>query len=261
MILSFFSGVEPSVPNPKGSDIYLVSYPKSGNTWLRYLLTYAIWPDLGQIDLVDMARLVPSFNLQHDAEAMLDPNAPCNRLPHRIIKEHFAYNRIAKKYVQNTIYLVRDGRDAIVSYWHFCNERDSTNISFKEFIKLSASPNHSYGPWGDHVRGWQKANLNSYILIRYEDMLHDTAGCLRDLLNFIGISRNNNIIEQAVEKASFKSMKKIEQEKGLNLDQLKKVNFIRQGKAGSWEEVFDVNDLEIFNSAHKGPIPELGYKW
>lgn len=228
---------------------------------MRYLLAHAIWPELSQLDLVDMARLIPSFGLQHDAEAMLDPHAPCNRLRHRIIKEHFPYNRVAKKYAKNAIYLVRDGRDAIVSYWHFCNQRDNTNIPLNEFIKLSARRGYSYGPWGKHVKGWLKAGLNSFLVMRYEDMLQDPAACLKKALEFSGISVGSSAIAQAVARASFRSMKQIEQQKGFNLEQLEKVKFIRQGKTGIWKQVFDEKDLAIFTAVHGGPIAELGYKW
>jgi hypothetical protein len=156
---------------------------------------------------------------------------------------------------------VRDGRDAIVSYWHFCNQRDNTNIPLKAFIELSARRGHSYGPWGKHVNGWLKARLNSFLLVRYEDMLQDPVACLKKALEFSGISVGSDTIDRAVERASFRSMKQIEQEKGFNLEQLQKVNFIRQGKTGIWKQVFDEKDLEIFNAAHGGPIPELGYKW
>src|SRR3990172_4678770 len=137
--------IEPSIPNPKNSDIYLVSYPKSGNTWMRYLLAYAIWPDIGEVDLVEMASYIPSFDIEHDAKVMLDPDAPCNKLKHRIIKEHFRYNDAAKKYAKRAIYIARDGRDAMVSYWHFINQQRGTSIPFTRFIEDTVTE-HPWGP-------------------------------------------------------------------------------------------------------------------
>lgn len=249
------------VPNPRESDIYLVSYPKSGNTWMRYLLSYAIWPELSDVDLVEMAAYFPSFNLKHDSQVMLDNTAPCNQLKHRLIKHHSQYNKLAKKHVRKSICLIRDGRDVMVSYWYFCNQRDQTNIPFSEFIEISSKQDHSYGPWRQHVMGWLNARLDSKIIIRYEDLLSDTALCLKKALEFVEVDVSEPDIENAVSRASFEKLKKLEQDKGFKLEQLRTVNFIRQGKRGSWKNVFTPGDIEKFNQHHGGPIPELNYSW
>ncbi len=249
------------IPNPRDSDIYLVSYPKSGNTWIRYLMAYAIWPELTNVDLVEMAAYIPSFRLKHDSEMLLDNNAPCNQLKHRLIKEHTQYNTLAKKHVKRAICIVRDGRDVMVSYWHFCNQRDQTAIPLSDFIELSSKPGHSYGPWKSHVMGWLNADLDSKLIIRYEDLISDTASSLKNAMDFSGNSVPDSIIENAVKRASFDSMKKLEQSKGFNLEQLRTVEFIRQGKQGTWQESFGPGDLERFNKHHGGAIHELGYSW
>lgn len=261
LILGRKPGFAWGVPNPCDSDIYLVSYPKSGNTWMRYLLTYAIWPELADMDLVEMAAYIPSFGLQRDREAMLDRNSPCNHQTHRIIKEHVRYDANAKHHVKRAIYIARDGRDAIVSYWHFCNQRDDTSIPFSEFIELSARPEHSYGPWKEHVLGWFNAPLERKLILRYEDMLSDTPSCLRRALEFAEIDVSDPVIEKAVSRATFDSMKKLEKTKGFNLDQLVNVDFVRQGKSGKWSDTFAPGDLERFNKFHGSCVCELGYAW
>jgi len=259
LILTSNSDTAWKVPNPRDSDIYLISYPKSGNTWMRYLIAYATWPELVDIDLVEMASYVPSFQIEHDTAMMLDPASPCNHIKHRIIKEHNTYDKETQQNVKRVIYLVRDGRDAIVSYWHFCNQRDQAVIPLSKFIEISAKPEHSFGSWKDHVMGWVNAPLDARLIIRYEDMLDNAELWLRAALDFAEIEASDSIIKQAVNRASFDSMKKLEQTKGFNLDQLKTVEFIRQGKQGSWQDTFGVNDLELFRRFHGGCISELGY--
>lgn len=249
------------VPNPRDSDVYLVSYPKSGNTWMRYLMAYAIWPKLAEIDLIEMAAYMPSFGLKHDSDMMRDPNSPCNQLKHRIIKEHKPYNQLARKYIKRAIYIARDGRDAMVSYWHFCNQRDGTAIPFSEFLERSAKPEHSYGAWKDHVTGWMNASPDAKLVLRYEDLLADTAGGLRQALEFVEIEVSETAIANAVERASFNAMRKLEKTKGFNLEMLKTVEFVREGKSGSWQDTFAPGDLERFCRFHGGCVPELGYSW
>jgi len=254
-----FSGfVEPSIPNPRNSDIYLVSYPKSGNTWLRYLLAYAIWPDITAPDLEEMAGLIPSYGLETDNRLMRDPGSPCNKLKHRIIKEHFPYNKVAKRYVKKAIYLCRDGRDAIVSYWYFINQVRGANIPFNDFIRESAT--HPYGPWHDHVQHWISAPVNK-LVVRYEDMLENPAAILKKVLVFANQERDKSVINQAVERSSFPSLKDIEKNKGFKLGMLKNVDFVRKGKAESWKEIFDAESMRLFKEYHGAGIDSLNYRW
>jgi len=250
--------VEPSIPNPRNTDIYLVSYPKSGNTWMRYLLAYAIWPDICTPDLEEMAGLIPSYGLENDCKLMLDPGSPCNKLKHRIIKEHFPYNKIAKKYVKNVIYLCRDGRDAIVSYWHYINQVRGANIPFNDFIRESST--HPYGRWHDHVHRWISAPVNK-LVIRYEDMLENPATILKKALVFAKQESNESVINQAVARSSFSSLKDIEKNKGFKLDMLKNVDFVRKGESGSWKELFDDESMRLFKEYHGKGITSLGYIW
>jgi len=80
-------------------------------------------------------------------------------------------------------------------------------------------------------------------------------------LKYLSIERTEDEINEAVRKASFSEMKKIESTKGLNLDIIKNVNFVRQGKAQSWREEFSEEDLELFNRYHGWLVSELGYDW
>lgn len=250
--------IEPTIPNPKSTDVYLISYPKSGNTWMRYLLAHAIWPEINRPDLQDMAALIPSFGIDYDKRAMLDPGSPCNRLEHRVIKEHFPYNRVARKYVKNVIYLCRDGRDAVVSYWYFWNQMKGTQLSLQDFIRESAS--HSYGSWQAHVEQWLNAPVNR-LIIRYEDLLRDPGGCLEQALKFIKLKRNETTIDQAVQLSSFQAMKEIENTKGFNLDMIDSVTFVRKGEAGAWKELMDPETFLLFRRYHGSGISKLGYNW
>lgn len=249
------------VPNPGNRDIYLLSFPKSGNTWLRYLIAYAVWPHLEEIDLKEMALYLPSVGLKHDFEVMKNPNAPCNTFTKRIIKDHSTYNRHSKKRIKKAIYLVRDGRDVIVSYWFFCNQRDQTNIPLDEFIRLSSLKNHSYGSWRKHVLEWINAPLENKIILRYEDIINDPEKSLLDVLNFCEICIPSKQISDAVNKASFKKMQEMELNKGFNLEQYKNINFVRNGKIGDWKQYFTNKECELFIKYHGDLISSLGYDW
>ena len=91
--------------------------------------------------------------------------------------------------------------------------------------------------------------------------MQNTEVWLRSVIEFIEVEVSDLAIKQAVCRESFDSMKKMEQTKGFNLEHLKKIEFVRKGKQGSWVESFGPNDLERFNRFHGGYINELGYSW
>lgn len=240
-------------PNPRKSDIYLVSYPRSGNTWMRYLLAYVIWPELPNVNLGGMAPYIPDAGIDYDRCMMLDSNSLCNKIKHRIIKSHRRYNTLAKR----VIYIVRDGRDMMISYWHYVNERDNTSIPFSAFLEMS----QPYGPWKSHVLEWLNASLEGRLVLRYEDMLKDTASCLNKALEFAEIPFADSTISTAIERASFESMRRIEKRGIFNPYQRGNPIFMRKGVSGFWKDVFGPGELERFNKFHGGPIPEIGYIW
>lgn len=245
------------VPNPLDSDVYLISFPKSGNTWLRYLLAYSIWPERAKISMEEMARLIPSYS---DTVQLNDKESPCNSLSSRIIKEHCLYTEalVQAAQIKKVIYLCRDGRDAVLSYWHFCNQRDGSKVSFSNFIKSSAKK-EMYGPWAEHINGWVNQYDGELLIVKYEDMLLDPAKELKKVLVFSGFLRSDAIIDSAVDKASFKSLKKMEKKGGFNKGKLTSINFFREGRSGSWEKEYSEECIKEFYRYHGGNFPLLGY--
>jgi hypothetical protein len=235
-------------PRLSSSDVFIISYPKSGNTWFRYMLANYLWMNVSNLDFKELASYIPHLT---DYKELSDKNSDCNKLKNRFIKAHFPYNSKAKKIVNNAIYIVRDGRDALLSYWYFCNQRDNTFIPLDEFIEISSKGNkYPYGSWGNHVDSWLNANISRKLIIKYEDMISDPHKELKKTLNFLGYDKDNNKINYAVESSSFGSLKKIQETKGLNIKNLKNVNFFRKGKVNSYLDEFTEKELQLFNKFH-----------
>jgi aryl sulfotransferase len=134
-------------------------------------------------------------------------------------------------------------------------------MSLGEFIKQSALPLHSYGPWQEHVLGWLQAKLQHKLIIRYEDMLENPVACLKKTLNFAEVQVDDATLKDAVNRAFFGALKKLEQEKGFNYKGVNNVEFVRKGVAGGWAEHFCPEDMALFDRYHGGPIAELGCEW
>jgi len=236
-------------------DVFLVSYPKSGSTWMRFLLANYI--SNGQVDILQINSVVPDvhFNPQDIVET-LDP---------RIIKTHESYNPKYKRIV----YIVRDGRDVAVSYYsHLKKFRQlADNISFSVYLdSYIGGELDPYGPWGEHVDGWLNGAKN-ILVIRYEDMLSDAVNVLEKTLRFCGLEFDEKKAFDAVTACSLSKLRQIEAKQFDEIKELSSSNpsirFFRKGISGDWKNHFNKNDHEKFNAAFAMTMNRVGYgdKW
>jgi hypothetical protein len=232
-------------------DVYLASFPRSGNTWTRFLLAYAIWPDLNQLTMRDIANYVP--DIYPDSAVLQDPTAQANQISPRIIKTHGAYN----SGMNRAIIIVRDGRDALASLYHYQRQKNTP----RSLTSLILNGLWSNGPWQKNVLSWYevwKAQVIPSILIRYEDLLEDPSGNLASMLRFLGVARLNEDIDQAVEKATVRRMK--ESEKRGTFDGHKSIEMVRRGRSGSFNEVFSSFHERLFWRECGEAMRCLGYE-
>ena len=135
-------------------DTFLVSYPKSGNTWVRLLLANLIHPEEA-VTLTGADRLIPSVDGQSRRyfEQMRRP---------RVIKSHYPFCETYKR----VIYVVRDPRDIAVSQYHFQIKRRvlAEGFPIDEFItSFVAGDVCPYGSWGENVASWTGAGASIQI--------------------------------------------------------------------------------------------------
>lgn len=233
-------------------DLFLVSYPKSGNTWMRFLLANLLRSEHDgesndPIDFHSAVRYVPEYELHTD-----EVNAATRP---RILKSHTPHNdrfpRVA--------YLVRDPRDVYVSYYHYLRKRLADGMDFSSFIRMDdLHPCH----WHEHVAGW--IDQPNVLLIRYEDMLADTAAEVTRLVDFWGGRVfSDEQVADAVARSSFTSMKALEQKNGrpFRTEQLRQQStpFMRSGLAGAWTEQFSPDDHGLLISRMGPLMNRLGY--
>jgi estrone sulfotransferase len=212
-------------------NIYLVSYPRSGNTWMRYLLANIINPDESwHIDNIN--NIVPDM-YQVDITLYEKPT---------IIKSHEPYTDTYSK----VIYMYRDGRDVAISYYNLFKTAYRYLGSFEEFIiaMLKGDELLAYGSWQDHVGNWLQAPRKEDILyIKYEQLCSDTKSVLAQVINFIGANCQKQLIESAVNKSEFNKIKEDVRKYSPHY-----ANGFRggvKGGPGMWREVFseEMNDL------------------
>src|SRR5271170_6587185 len=161
-------------------DTFLVSYPKSGNTWVRFLLANLIYPNQ-TVGFANINRLLPAPGVSSKRFLRNLPRP-------RILKSHEPFDVRFRK----VIYLVRDPRDVAVSEYHFDLKKRyiAAGMTLDEFIKrFVAGETSSYGSWWEHAASWIAArHANpSFLLVRYEDLLSDPIGETGKIAEFLSI--------------------------------------------------------------------------
>jgi len=218
-------------------DVFLVSYPRSGNTWIRFLIGNLIDPD----DPVTFANLewrIPSIYTY--------PNRVLRRLP-RVLKSHEIFD---PRYPR-VIYLVRDPRDVAVSFYHFNIKmrRFGDDLTADEFVdrfikaRIVADVNR-YGCWEDHVLSWLRTRggrreRKDFCLVRYEDILKDPIAELKKVAALLGIEPSGERLTRTIELSSAKNMRELERKQAgqwvLTRNTRPDKPFIREARAGAWK--------------------------
>lgn len=197
-----------------------------------------------EIDFHNYRFRVPAVGSEHEEVAGDGP---------RVLSTHAPYQRQMKQ----VIYIVRDGRDVYVSFYHHLKRTLPPGTTFSEFLAQKQWPCR----WSEHVNGWlDNARLNQLLLVRYEDMFTDGVEQLARVAEFAGLDRSRDQIADAVARSSFDRMKRTETEKGrYNSDEGPK-NFVRKGVAGDWTTTFSPADIELFNDLERSGMDRMGYR-
>jgi hypothetical protein len=236
------------------SDVFLVSFPKSGNTWLRFVVARLLGHE-DEITFRNIDRLVPSIYTSGEWINTMEGL--------RVIKTHDPLFHLAPK----TLYVMRDARDVMVSFFHYRTERLKLEMSFSEFLRSrwTLSPVAHAGPgpsWTQHVRSalrFQRHFPDRLLLVRYEELLAEPLREASRVADFCGIPADERTLADAVEKSSFGRLQQIERTHGPESLDHPDVTMVRSGKAGGWREYFSEADLDYF-MAQAGPLlRELGY--
>lgn len=216
-------------------DVFLTSYPRSGNTWTRFLIGNLIHQD-EEVTFLSVERLVPDM-YKHSDRVL-------RRLPRpRTVKSHECFDPRYRK----VIYIVRDPRDVAVSNYHWELKLRSVKEGYpiEEFVPRWMAPEFwlRIGSWGDHVTSWlaTRQGREGFLLLRYEDLKENSERELGRVARFLGIDADPSRIKRAVELSSAENMRKIERKESgkwvaTTLTRQDKP-FVRNATSGGWKSV------------------------
>lgn len=237
-------------------DVFIVSYPKSGNTWTRFLVANLAYPH-EQVNFANINRLIP------DPEAF--SKREMTRLPRpRYIKSHQYFD---PRY-QKIVCVVRDPRDVALSQYHFHRKRRlvQDEAPVEQFItRFVAGSTTPYGSWGENVGSWlaTRQGRPDFLLLRYEDMMAHPIEELAKLAVFLGIEAGVPQLEQVVARSSADQMRKLEHQQAhlwsSTRDTRQDVPFVREAKAGGWKSGLSQASVAEIEEAWGHLMQFLGY--
>lgn len=152
--------------------VWLASYPRSGNTFLRTILWHCFGLRSASLYPKDLGgnRALEEYvgHIEHGPQMRSQLGE--NGIP--LIKTHEL-----PQDANRAIYVIRDGRPACVSLWRFGGKA----IPLEAVIE----GRHRFGTWADHVRAWNPRQRSSTLLLRYEDLRDDLPACLTGISRFL----------------------------------------------------------------------------
>jgi hypothetical protein len=245
-------------------DVFVVSYPRSGNTWTRFLIGNLIYPN-DPVTFSNIESRVPEIYFNGDRFLRQLPRP-------RVLKSHECF----QPHYPRVIYIVRDPRDvAISSYHHNVKARnipdDYPVAGFvPDFIAGRFDPR--FGSWRDSVLSWTAVRKDNpqFLMLRYEDMKADPASELRQVVAFLErcsfrkIDSSAEALQRAIELSSPERMRALEKQEAGNWVLTKGTRpdkpFVRSATAGSWKSQLDAKSVATIESAWGDVMQSMGYE-
>jgi len=272
--------------NEREGAVWMSSYPKSGNTWLRCLLE--AYRRNGIIDINDLrisagdggsavvqsVSPVPIDALGFRGQMQLRPAAVLNLVTGLTkptwIKTHFANIQpdglphcIPKDFTNKAVYVVRDPRSVLMSFSNFFKttiEESATAMGTENFT-IGGEGEHAIqliSSWSNHVASWVSERNFPVHVVKYEDMVKDTNKELTEVMQFLGQDVNVEIVSAAVKAVDITKLRKSEKEFGFNESSGDGRTFFNDGGT-RWESELENKWIEIIEKDHGDVMRAMGY--
>jgi estrone sulfotransferase len=215
-------------------DVLLVSFPRSGNTWMRLLLCNLIslreWEGK-KVDFSLLNKTMPELGVNN----LLAP-WPYATIP-RVVKTHRSYS--APFRANRSIGIIRDPRDVMVSFYHYSKDRKGLyRGDFSNFIR---NPRFGLESWFRHYLSWRD---HFTLTMTYEQMKEDTLREFHRVLDVLNVSYSEDMIREAVQRSNLASIR--EAEKSASLPENGQAIFARSGVSRQWPSYFSEQDLAYY---------------
>lgn len=276
--------------------IWLASYPKSGSTFLRSLISSYVYSESGTFDfkLLKNIKQFPTneffenlgidvSNKNQVSKNYINAQIEINKKSRiTFLKTHSSFCKMFNRYnftdLQNTlgvIYIVRDPRNVATSFARHNSKsvKDTVDIMTNSLATGNeANQVETYlGSWNFNYNSWKVfKSSNIYHLLKYEDLIFNTKNSFKQVLNFINnnlkfpISIDDRKVEKVINETKFSKMRDLEKKVGfdeakINDNTGKVVPFFNLGPKNNWKKNLDVDLSSKIEEAFREEMIELNY--
>ncbi len=234
------------------NDVMVASYPRSGNTWLRFMLTKILTGKSAGFDNIN--KVISEIGIHKDALPLLPGEG-------RLINTHELYRPTYKR----AIYLVRDLRDSLLS--QYSREKELGLVWWADFdgyieAFLKGTIN-GFGPWQEHIPNWLDSPLakrGDLLMVQFEQMRKTPQEKLEQILDFLGLEVRPEMIAEAIADNTIERMKDRENNaKRLHKSDNKEGRFVRQGAVMGWVDKYTPEQLELIDQYAGKTLARTGY--
>ena len=277
--------------------IWLASYPKSGNTWVRHFLASLIYSNQGK-DGLEKLGFIMQYPKRDQFEKLVTNFDDFNQIKKnwinsqnlinsdnklKIFKTHHILCSLGKdnftdeKNSLGAIYVVRDPRNVISSIlYHFnlSNTEEALNFIQREntFIgnvknKVNYPLHTLIGSWKTNYNSWKFFGEN-FLLVKYEDLILNPNTEFKRIANFItnitNIKFSEEQIKKGIDESSFENLQKLEDKNGFiesvkDPENKKRKKFFNLGPRNNWKKSLDKKFVDEIENSFKNEMKELGY--
>lgn len=272
-----------------GKILWLASYPKSGNTWLRAFIHNLMLNPKAPININDMSSLTTGDSVvqwyQH-----LDSRPPLSWSPEDvakmrrgaqlaivaskpetvIVKTHnallsaFGQPIIQMDLTAGAIYVVRNPLDLVLSL------ADHYGVDVDKAIEVMNDPHNGgladgrivyevHSSWSRHVESWTQNRHPGLHVVRYEDMLTKPLHAFGNIARFMGLKPPRERLDRAIELSSFKNLRAQEDKTGFREKSDKGSKFFRVGRSGQWQETLTSAQIDRVINDHHEQMKRFSY--
>ncbi|MEG9861759.1 MAG: sulfotransferase domain-containing protein [Parvularculales bacterium] len=272
-----------------GALIWLASYPKSGNTWVRAFLHNFLRDtgrpaDINELDKFCLGESHAAWYQRHLDRPLIEASeediARIRPLGQADFTQAFPDSVFVKTHnylgewhgvplhnmdvTTGAIYVVRNPLDVVLSMTHHFNldidgaidrlgnEGSSTEATLEHIPEMHAS-------WSTHVKSWTAHTHAGLLVMRYEDMLEKPRKHFRRLVSFLGINPPKARLERAIHHSSFKSLQKQEKEHSFKERSEYAEAFFRSGTHSQWRKHLSKAQVQRIVSEHYEQMKRFGY--
>lgn len=231
-------------------DQFVAAFPRSGSTWLRTMLTDVLVPGAEGNPSVFNAR-IPGIKLRR-VPALRALSSP------RLLMTHSPWQPA----LHRAVYVVRDGRASVVSYYHYLTTRKGQVMSFETFFERYMGG--AYGvPWHQHVESWLGKGAprmgDDLLVVHFEGMKANREEALARVTRFLGIEADEAAIRWAAGRASLDNARRIEAQRRGALAR-GDASFYRGGQGYSSDSPLQGELLARFEAASARALALAGYR-